>query len=169
MNYLIRNASPEDIKFLPDIEKEAARLFIKYGLEAGVFNDVSSISDLQAAQKNELLWIAEFKKKIIGFAFAEKISSGLVLLEIDVLPVFNQQGIGTALVRKVLANAQKKGFNRVFLTTFKEIPWNYPFYKKLGFKVVNSDKYEEDIIRIVDRENSAGLDKEKRVVMVYLL
>jgi len=114
MNYLLRNAFPDDIKFLPEIEKKSARLFIDYGLEAGVFADATSIDELQVAQKNGLLWVAESHKTIIGFAFAEKINNGLVLSEIDVLPAFMQQGIGTALVNEVITNAKRAGFKRFF-------------------------------------------------------
>jgi len=165
MNYSIRKAVPGDVKFLPQIEKEASSLFIDYGLEAGVFADVTGLDELFRAQKEGLLWIAETNNKIIGFAFVEALNSGFVLSEIDVLPLFGKKGVGSQLLKEVLKHVKRSGHKKLFLTTFKEIPWNYPFYQKWGFNLLNPGEYPADITDIVEREHLMGLDRNRRVVM----
>jgi len=169
MNYSIRKAVARDIKFLPEIEKEASKLFIEYGLEAGVFADATDIEELQQALRDELLWVAQADNQLVGFAFSEIIESGLILSEVDILPSFGKQGLGTKLVKEVSRYATETGYDKLFLTTFKDIPWNYSFYKKLGFKIVDPSTFTPDISQIVEREHNNGLKKEKRVVMVYFL
>ena len=92
---------------------------------------------------------------------------GVHLAEVDVLPSCGKKGIGASLVNSVCCWAEKKGFIYVTLTTFKHIPWNAPFYKKLGFRVLNTDEFSPDIAFRVDKEHKQGLLKEDRCVMVY--
>jgi len=167
MHSCVRKALAEDLPCIPQIEKEAAALFSAYGYEAAVLADLTTLNELQNALEKGLLWVAEDQSHVVGFAFAETILSGLILSEVDVLPSSGRKGIGKALVENVMDHAQLYGCKCLFLTTYKNIPWNMPFYKKLGFKVLPENEYPADINMIVNREHNYGLDKSVRVVMIY--
>ncbi|MBW4457630.1 MAG: GNAT family N-acetyltransferase [Nostoc indistinguendum CM1-VF10] len=55
-------------------------------------------------------------------------------MQIDVAPEHGQRGIGSALVGTVCTWAKQQGYRIVSLSTFRDIPWNAPFYSKLGFQ-----------------------------------
>lgn len=49
-------------------------------------------------------------------------------------PEHGRRGIGGALVGSVCDWARASGIASVTLTTYREIPWNEPFYRRLGFE-----------------------------------
>ena len=63
-----------------------------------------------------------------GFAFAEPFEDALHLWELAVRLDAQRQGAGRALVMAVAADARARNLPAVTLTTFRDIPWNGPFY-----------------------------------------
>jgi len=57
------------------------------------------------------------------------------------------------------------GFESVTLTTFRDVPWNMPFYERLGFEVVPTPALSPALRAVVDDETRRGLDPIRRVVM----
>ena len=43
-----------------------------------------------------------------------------------------RQGIGSALVRAAMREAWELGYDRLSLTTYRDLPWNGPFYARLA-------------------------------------
>jgi predicted N-acetyltransferase YhbS len=72
-------------------------------------------------------------------------------------PAHSRRGLGTRLVQSVIDAARGGGFAGLTLTTFKDIPWNGPFYEKMGFRVMDSTTVSQGIAEIVRREASLGL------------
>jgi GNAT superfamily N-acetyltransferase len=50
----------------------------------------------------------------------------------DVLPEHAGQGLGAALIEAVCSWAHTRGFDAVTLSTFRDVPWNAPFYTRHG-------------------------------------
>jgi GNAT superfamily N-acetyltransferase len=51
------------------------------------------------------------------------------------------------------------------LTTFRDVPWNRPFYERLGFRVVAGAELSAALRAIVEDETRRGLDPSRRIVM----
>jgi hypothetical protein len=63
-----------------------------------------------------------------------------------------------------MAEAWHAGFDRMSLTTYRDVPFNGPFYARLGF--VEADRLEPFLLRQREHERSLGLDRHgPRVVM----
>ena len=58
--------------------------------------------------------------------------------ELAVTPAHGRRGVGRALVDEVLAWSAAQGLPSVTLITFRDVPWNGPFYEKLGFEAVTA-------------------------------
>lgn len=69
----------------------------------------------------------------VGYAAATPLDGFLHLAELSVDPDHGRIGIGAALVEAVAALADRRGLPGVTLTTFRDIPFNAPFYARLGF------------------------------------
>jgi GNAT superfamily N-acetyltransferase len=72
-------------------------------------------------------------KIVVGYAIAREVDDTLYLQQIDVEPRHGRRGIGAALITTVCNWAIQEGYAIVSLSTFRDIPWNAPFYAKLGF------------------------------------
>lgn len=164
--YEIRLATPADIPFLPDIESAAGELFSQFPALANLPDGVTSLEEFQESQQNNLLWVAALPSgKPIGFAQVYIVDGLVHLDEIDVHPDYGRQGIGRKLVQTVIEWAQSEGIPAITLTTFRNIPWNEPFYRKLGFRVLELEELSAGLIKLVVEEESHGLDRALRVVM----
>lgn len=164
----IRLATPEDVSLLQAIEIAAGALFSQYEFTADLNVAAIPVEDFVQAQKDNLLWVAAMPGCApIGFALVHMLDGAAHLQEVDVRPEFGRQGIGAKLVRAVCEWAQTSEIPAVTLTTFREIPWNAPFYQKLGFRILAAEELTPSLSRLVEDEERQGLKRELRVVMRY--
>jgi GNAT superfamily N-acetyltransferase len=166
--YAIRAARLEDLPRLAAIELAAAQLLTGYAPES-VLNETTTSEALKEAQGDGHVWVALADDVPVGFALVELVESrALHLEEIDVHPAHGRRGLGKKLVLQVCEWAAQHGYESVTLTTFRDVPWNMPFYARLGFAIVPSEQLSADLRAIVDAEARRGLDPSRRVVMKRL-
>ena len=82
-------------------------------------------------------------------------------------PRHGRRGVGTALVEAVCDWGRRRGFEELTLTTFRALPWNVPFYARLGFEEVAGDDLTPELEAVIRDETARGLDPRRRVVMRY--
>jgi GNAT superfamily N-acetyltransferase len=166
-NYSITVARPDHVEALADIELAASKMFDGYVPES-----VPLISTQQSkfvmAQHEGRLWIALWGETPVGFALVEMLAEDLPHLEeIDVLPTHGRRGLGTVLVQTVLEWVASAGYQQMTLTTFRSVPWNMPFYARLGFVEIPTHELRPELETVVRDESDRGLDRDLRVVMQY--
>jgi hypothetical protein len=61
--------------------------------------------------------------------------------------------------------AEQQGLDTVTLTTFSDVPWNAPYYQRLGFRTLAEAEVSEGLRRIRKQEAARGLDAWPRVSM----
>jgi len=168
--YKIRLATPRDLTLLPIIERRAAENFEGFGL-AGLFARVlTPYSALELAQKEELLWLAVNQSDTpVGFALACEVGGNAHLDELDVDPRHGRQGLGRGLVETVCDWASQAGYPAITLTTLSHIPWNAPFYEKLGFRILKPEELTTPLKELLRSEVAYGLPEENRVAMLRWL
>jgi GNAT superfamily N-acetyltransferase len=162
----IQPASINDLEVLPRIEREAASLFAGWQVPLEVLEEQTSLQEFSAAQRDGRLWVARSQGgSVVGFALVDLVGGEPHLEEMDVLPSHGRQGIGRALVREVQAWARASGYASVTLTTFRDIPWNAPFYQRVGFQEIPPQELSPALLAVVREEAARGLDPGRRVVM----
>jgi GNAT superfamily N-acetyltransferase len=112
-----------------------------------------------------LVWVATEGDVPFGFAVAEPFHDALHLWELAVRLDAQRQGAGRALVMAVAADARARNLPAVTLTTFRDIPWNAPFYARLGFVEVPHTEANPRLAGLRAREASLGLDVANRCAM----
>jgi GNAT superfamily N-acetyltransferase len=163
--YIITPARPQDVPLLSAIELAAAKLLAGYAPDA-VLSEITSEIELDQAQESGQLWVALAGNVPVGFAYVKIFGSDTAHLEeIDVHPAHGRRGIGTSLVMTVCDWATASGCRSVTLTTFRDVPWNMPFYARLGFEVIPSEELSAAMLAIIENETRRGLDQRRRVAM----
>lgn len=164
--YAIRLARPGDLPMLPVIEKRAAGLFAGYGLAELFKRVLTPYAALERGQKDGLLWLAVTQNdRPVGFALVCEVGGNAHLDELDVDPPYGRQGLGRALVETVCGWAAGQGYKAITLTTLSHIPWNAPFYEKLGFRILSPQELTPALRELLQTETAHGLPAENRVAM----
>jgi GNAT superfamily N-acetyltransferase len=162
----IRIARPEEIPRLPEIERSASARFEAIAALAGVPPDPTPVAALEDSLRQDLVWVAVAPgDEIVGFAYACVIDRCLHLEEIDVLPAHGRRGLGGALVQTVCERARALGLDAVTLTTFRDVPWNAPFYARMGFRVIDRTALSPGQAEAMRDEGRRGLPLRLRVFM----
>ncbi|WP_300579163.1 GNAT family N-acetyltransferase [Phenylobacterium sp.] len=170
---IVRAARPDDLPLLPEIEVSAATLFRDQGVEifAGEVEDAPI--DFTPAEIWEpiraagLLWVMAQDGSPPGAFLAARIEENrLHILEFDVHRRHQGQGLGRRLLAFAIDEARRRGLAGLSLTTFRDVPWNAPFYASAGFEIVERIDAPAALLAYLDGEAARGLDPARRCAMV---
>ncbi|GAB2496091.1 GNAT family N-acetyltransferase [Pseudoxanthomonas sangjuensis] len=167
--FVVRDGNEADVDALLDIERRAARLLLdRGGLDLFAMHGLSR-DDLDAGIREGILHVVETGGARAGFALAGEVDGNAHLFEIDVLPEHGRHGIGSALLESVCAEATRRGYPAITLTTLRDVPWNAPFYARRGFAEFDEAAWGDQLRGIVGRERLLGFPAGLRVAMRRLL
>ena len=168
MKFTVALSSEEDLAALHDIEARAARLVGDHPVTKHLDLTDETPRDFHAAHSASLLWVAHDDLATpIGFALVEDLGDAWHLEEMDVDPAHARKGVGTALVRAVCEAAALRGPKRVTLCTFRDVPWNAPFYARLGFTPLEDAALLPTLRERIADEEARGLPKSLRITMLW--
>ncbi len=159
MTVNIRSALPNDLPLIPGLEREAAQRF-RGTAHSALADAAPSMTEplLRRALQEDRLLVAEYGEALCGFALLEQHGADGWLQEFDVPLAFGGQGIGRALLAFSCAWARSRGCRRLTLTTFRNVPFNAPFYARFGFEELAPEETLPDHIReALAQEQAAGL------------
>jgi len=161
----IRAVRAHELEHILAIESAAGRKFASVGLPS----DLGGLAETEVAQAQSegLLWAATAPSdgSIVGFGLAWQRADALHLREVDVLPSHAGRGIGRRLVEHACALARQRRLSRLTLTTFRDVPWNAPWYRRLGFTEVADCEAPGWLTQIRRDEDAHGLGHWPRVIM----
>jgi GNAT superfamily N-acetyltransferase len=164
--YTIRSAHAEELTLLAQIERSAAVLFLNTPYAFLVNDEPLSLDFVQQRFQAGQVWVAVDRQDVVvGFAITREVDSTIYLQEMDVDPAHGRRGLGSTLVETVCDWAQLQGYWAISLSTFRDLPWNAPFYSKLGFRILDESELTTGFQQIRRQEVEAGLPIFKRVIM----
>lgn len=152
---MIRLAEKADLANLQAIERAAATLFPEGRIPD--VDDVMPIDDLEKATDCGLLLVATSHHVVVGFAMAQEQDGFLHLAVMAVHPDHGKRGLGRELVMAMIHEAAQRKSLGVTLTTFEDLPWNGPFYRKMGFRVLSDSELRPALRRILAHEERLGM------------
>ena len=165
-SYRIALAKHEQFEQFQQIELAAAALFPVEDVPEHIRSTATGLDDLALVQADGMLWAAlSADETPVGFAIVRVVDGFAHIQEIDVHPEHGRRGIGTSLIHSVCIWARSHGIAAVTLTTFRHLPWNAPFYERLGFRPLKPGELTPGLAAIVRDEVARGLDPAKRVAM----
>jgi len=147
-----RAAEPGDLAGLAAIERSADTLFAPLGI---VFPPgPTAIEQVigEAAGGNAEILVAG--RPPVAFAAVRPLDGALHLEQVAVHADHVRKGVGTRLLRAVLSRA---GARDVTLITFRDVPWNAPWYARHGFAEFPQERWGAGLRAHWDAEGAAGL------------
>ncbi|MBL8952530.1 MAG: GNAT family N-acetyltransferase [Myxococcaceae bacterium] len=130
---LLRPARPDEVHLAVAIDDDASELYAAAGLalrfpEEHPFVQAERARWLRCAE-NGSLWFAVEGDVVAGFAAIEHLDGTAHLEQLSVRRDFARRGIGAALLRHAIEEAR----GPLTLTTYAHVPWNAPWYARMGF------------------------------------
>ncbi len=138
----LRLAAPADLPRLQDVERAAGEAFRSLGMTAVADDDPPALDVLAAHQEAGRAWVA-----VEGDGPAEVVVGYLLLdlagvdgnghvEQVTVHPGHARRGTGRRLLALAADVTRAQGRPALTLTTFADVPWNAPWYRRLGFRDV---------------------------------
>lgn len=167
--YSIRNGTSEDCVVLPAIEGAAAELFRPLNIISPELDfDTLPLAFLEKQCAAGMLLVATHEDVPVGFVVAMDKDGDFYIAELDVHPDHGKRGLGAGLMQAICSQAFEAGKPRVTLCTFRDVPWNAPFYARLGFTEITKSDWQPWMHDLAERQTNEGLDMETRVYMELL-
>lgn len=158
-----RPARPDEIETIRALERASAQRFVGL-LDALAADEPSPASVLASRIESGGLVMAVEGGEVVGFVMFRPVEEWAYVEQIDVLPAFAGRRIGAALLDEVARLARATGLTGLSLSTFREVPWNAPYYRRLGFVKVQA--LTPGMLAIRAEHLARGLDEAARVFMV---
>ena len=166
----LRLAKPEDADALPALELAAGELFNTLpGLGSVAGNHAIPAERHRKLIRKGHCLVAYLGDRPIGFIATEPFRRELHVWEMSVHPDGQRQGIGAGLMRACMIDARNSGFKAVTLTTFRDVPWNGPFYARLGFEEVTALDAHPRLASELALEADNGMPADQRCAMIAFL
>lgn len=164
--YKIRLARLDEITRLREIEDRAGKMFAGLGLIDESLDEGVPLENLKESIDMKRAWVAtEVGDSPVGFVIASELDGTSYIEEMDVIPEFGRRGIGARLLEHVCRWAYRQGYKAATLSTFRNVPWNGPFYRKHGFRILKADEWSPGMTAIRVKETGLGLRVGSRVFM----
>ncbi|MFF4161215.1 GNAT family N-acetyltransferase [Streptomyces sp. NPDC001678] len=162
----IRAVRSEDLPLLQDIERAAGRCFRDIGMPEIADDEPPSIAELARYQHAGMAWVAVDHADVpVAYLIAEHIDGNLHIEQVSVHPESSRRRIGRSLLDHLAHRAEAEGIPALTLTTFKDVPWNAPYYVRCGFQPLAEHALGPGLRRVREREAEHGLDRWPRLAM----
>jgi ribosomal protein S18 acetylase RimI-like enzyme len=166
----IRPARADDLPALPEIERAAGEQFRGLGMAAVADDELPTVEALTGYVERAAAWVAVGSDDApLAYLLVDDVDGTTHVEQVSVHPSAAGRGIGRALIETAVEHARGRGHDRVTLTTFADVPWNAPYYRRLGFEVVPEDEQGPGLRGLRAHEAEIGLDRWPRVAMARRL
>lgn len=165
----VRVAVPEDASLLLSIERSAAQAFRALeGLSWLADSPPMPVERHLELIERSTCWVAiDAENRPQGFLSADIYGRDLHIYELSVRHTLQGQGIGRQLVQAAQAYVEINGLHALTLTTFKHVPWNAPFYSRLGFQIESDQYVDARLSTLLNEEYEHGFPVGSRCAMVW--
>jgi predicted N-acetyltransferase YhbS len=165
-NILFRAATADDVETLRAVEYAAAQRFVTVGLTG-----IAAARPLDAALLRERIAASQVivaldAARCVGFVMFAPLGNRFHIEELDVLQQWAGRRIGASLLEQAAARARQCGASALVLSTFRDVGWNAPYYRRLGFRNIEVADLDPALRAIREAHLARGFDESKRVFMV---
>lgn len=163
---LIRAARQSELGDLARLEVHAGQLFHLVGMSEVAGHEVDRQA-LRRSQRQGLIWVAEEGDRTVGYVMAAVLDGNAHIEQVSVAPTHARRGFGRRLIAHVEDWGRRNGRPATTLTTFRDVPWNGPYYRRLGYRELPNTEIGRELTAAMRHEAALpGLDSSLRCAMI---
>jgi GNAT superfamily N-acetyltransferase len=162
----IRGVRTADVGRLQAIQLAAGDAFRNVGMGSVAESPPLPAESLSGYRKAGRAWVAvDDHDEPVGFVVADVIDEAAHIEQVSVHPAHARQRIGAMLLDHVAGWAARQGLAALTLITFRGVPWNAPYYERLGFRELAPAELTPGLAALWTAAPGAGRDSPERVCM----
>lgn len=161
----IRLGSADEIHKVAPLELAAAEAFREIGMDAVADDEPLSESVLIQAAEERRFWVAVEYGVLKAYLVGDFLPQSLHVDQVTVHPDASRRGLGALMIESVSADPRSNERGRITLTSFANVPWNAPYYERIGFVEIAREDWPEGVAEKVDAEQGTSIAAWPRVVM----
>ena len=162
----IRPPRPDELEALVAIERDAGALFMAIGMPEIAYDDPGTAPELEPFRADGRAWVAvDADDRPIAYLISAVVDGCAHIEQVSVAPAHARRGLGAALIDHLASVAAAEGRAALTLTTFRDVPWNAPYYERLGFRVVAPADQGPELAALVAEEAERIPGDAARVAM----
>jgi GNAT superfamily N-acetyltransferase len=163
----IRPAVDVDLPTVIAIEANAGKLFREVNMAAVADSELFTVEQLLPAVRDGRVLVAvEDDDSTLAFVLNSWVDGRAHLDQVSVDPTCAGRGLGRELIAAAEQWGRGRGSSAMTLTTFADVPWNGPYYRRLGWRDLPAAELGPELAAIRRHEASLGLDAWSRTAMI---
>lgn len=165
-SFPIRAARLDDLAALIEIERAAGEAFRSLGMDMVADDDPGSVEELRPYADGGRAFVSvDAHDRPVGYVLLDVVDGAAHVEQVSVHPTRARQGVGRALIERAASWAAAHDLRELTLTTYVDVPWNGPYYERLGFRYLALEEETPGLRAIRTHEKMLGLDAWPRASM----
>lgn len=163
----VRRARRDDLPALCDLERAAGEPFRALDMAFVADDETWTVAELEPYERDGRAWVIDDAEggTPIAYLLADVVDGAGHVEQVSVHPGHARRGLGRLLLETAAGWARERGLSALTLTSFADVPWNAPYYARLGFRVLPEAELTPGLRALRAREAAHGLDRWPRVAM----
>jgi GNAT superfamily N-acetyltransferase len=168
---MIRSARTDELDVLVAIDDDAGTLYASAGLPLSfVPTHPFAVAERErwsiALERGSVYLALDDALQPIGFAALDVLDGAAYLDQLSVRVGAMRRGVGGRLLRSAVDWACSHGLPSVTLTTYAHLPFNRPFYERLGFRALPVADHTPGLAHHLEEQRRYLPLPEQRIAMV---
>ena len=155
---MVRPAENADVEELRAIERAVGEAFRPLGMDPVADDEPPSIAALRRFIDAGRAWVMERGGQVAAYLVADIVDGCVHVEHVSVHPDHAHQRLGATLVDHLADWSVDHGYPALTLTTFRDVPWNGPYYERCGFHWMADPDITPGLRELRSREAADGLD-----------
>lgn len=163
--YRIERGAESHVARLREIERAAGARFRTIGMDDIAEGDPTPADILEDRAQGGRLYVALGEAATVaGFLIWSPKDGRAYIEEVSVHPEHAGHRLASRLIDRLRDDVRDR-FAALTLATFRDVPWNAPFYARHGFRTLEPAELTPGLVRLRQIEQSRGLRTDQRVIM----
>jgi GNAT superfamily N-acetyltransferase len=160
----VRPPRRDELELLRSIEHDAGEAFAALGMAR--MGEALRVEDLEAFRSAGRAWVTVDDDDVpVAYLLSAVLDDCAHIEQVSVAPSHARRGVGAGLIEHLATLARSQGRAALTLTTFRDVPWNAPYYQRLGFTIVEPPDQAPELAAVVARETRSIPGRAPRVAM----